>query len=167
MSINFLLRLPMANIDITNQFIKIKNTGSYAISTNNIRLVYTTTCSGPKHEKHKTNHNCINLKVPHWLIDRFSLCVIKYGYVTTDSRYKKIGYVNFRYDINTMYTGCLYGLPIHNDMENLKDIIFYFTCITEFNDEFASKDTLHKYTKTVIFRKKRNKIYVTKESSIT
>lgn len=157
----------MATIDITNQFTKIKNSGSYVINTDNIQLVYTTSCNGPKHEKHRSYHKCINLRVPHWLIDRFNLCVVKYSYVTMDSHYRKVGYVNFRYDINTMYTGCLYGLPIHNDMENLKDIIFYFTCVTEFNDELISKDIRYKYTKTVIFRKKRNKIYVTKESSIT
>lgn len=157
----------MATIDITNQFTKIKNSGSYVINTDNIQLVYTTSCNGPKHEKHRSYHKCINLRVPHWLIDRFNLCVVKYSYVTMDSHYRKVGYVNFRYDINTMYTGCLYGLPIHNDMENLKDIIFYFTCVTEFNDELISKDIRYKYTKTVIFRKKRNKIYVTKESSPT
>ena len=157
----------MATIDITNQFTKIKNSGSYVINTDNIQLVCTTSCNGPKHEKHRSYHKCINLRVPHWLIDRFNLCVVKYSYVTMDSHYRKVGYVNFRYDINTMYTGCLYGLPIHNDMENLKDIIFYFTCVTEFNDELISKDIRYKYTKTVIFRKKRNKIYVTKESSIT
>lgn len=157
----------MATIDITNQFTKIKNSGSYVINTDNIQLVYTTSCNGPKHEKHRSYHKCINLRVPHWLIDRFNLCVVRYSYVTTDSHYRKLGYVNFRYDINTMYTGCLYGLPIHNDMENLKDIIFYFTCVTEFNDELISKDIRYKYTKTVIFRKKRNKIYVTKESSVT
>ena len=157
----------MATIDITNQFTKIKNSGSYVINTDNIQLVYTTSCNGPKHEKHRSYHKCINLRVPHWLIDRFNLCVVKYSYVTMDSHYRKVGYVNFRYDINTMYTGCLYGLPIHNDMENLKDIIFYFTCVIEFNDELISKDIRYKYTKTVIFRKKRNKIYVTKESSPT
>ena len=157
----------MATIDITNQFTKIKNSGSYVINTDNIQLVYTTSCNGPKHEKHRSYHKCINLRVPHWLIDRFNLCVVKYSYVTMDSHYRKVGYVNFRYDINTMYTGCLYGLPIHNDMENLKDIIFYFTCVIEFNDELISKDIRYKYTKMVIFRKKRNKIYVTKESSVT
>ena len=151
-------------MDITKMFTKIKDKGSFLIDTSNIKLVYTTDCNNIRH---KYTHSCINIKVPHWVMDRFSLCVIKYGYVTHDSKYKKLGYVNFRYDISSYYVGCLYGLPIHNFLEDIQDIIFYFTCITEFNDEMSSKDTRSKYAKTVIFRKKRNKIYVTKESSIT
>ena len=151
-------------MDITKMFTKIKDKSSFLIDTSNIKLVYTTDCSNIRH---KYTHSCINIKVPHWVMDRFSLCVVKYGYVTPDSKYKKIGYVNFRYDVSCYYVGCLYGLPIHNFLEEIQDIVFYFTCVTEFNDELISKDIRYKYTKTVIFRKKRNKIYVTKESSPT
>lgn len=151
-------------MDITKMFTKIKDKDSFLIDTSNIKLVYTTDCNNIRH---KYTHSCINIKVPHWVMDRFSLCVVKYGYVTPDSKYKKIGYVNFRYDVSSYYIGCLCGLPIHNFLEDIQDIIFYFTCVTEFNDELISKDIRYKYTKTVIFRKKRNKIYVTKESSIT